>query len=102
MWPIQNELQYIAQAFYALSYVAIIYIFVRLVLNLRKERKLIEKEIKRLNKMLDPILNSKKAKLKQKARTQASAASYLEENPTKEGPGLGTVEAFASGEKSHK
>jgi len=67
MWPIPNELQYIAQAFYALSYVAIIYIFVRLVLNLRKERKLIEKEIKRLNKMLDPILNSKKAKLKQKA-----------------------------------
>ena len=40
--------------------------------------------------------------LKQKARTQASAASYLKENPTKEGPGLGTVEAFASGEKSRK
>jgi heme/copper-type cytochrome/quinol oxidase subunit 1 len=67
MWQIPTELQYIAQAFYALSYVAVIYIFVRLVLNLRKERKLIEKEIKRLNKMLDPILNSKKAKLKQKA-----------------------------------
>ena len=67
MWQIPNELQYVAQAFYALSYIAIIYIFVRLVLNLRKERKLIEKEIKRLNKMLDPILNSKKAKLKQKA-----------------------------------
>jgi len=67
MWQIPNELQYIAQAFYALSYIAIIYIFVRLVLNLRKERKLIEKEMKRLNKLLDPILNSKKAKLKQKA-----------------------------------
>jgi len=67
MWQIPTELQYIAQTFYALSYVAVIYIFVRLVLNLRKERKLIEKEIKRLNKMLDPILNSKKAKLKQKA-----------------------------------
>ena len=67
MWQIPNELQYVAQAFYALSYIAIIYIFVRLVLNLKKERKLIEKEIERLNKMLDPILNSKKAKLKQKA-----------------------------------
>ena len=67
MWQIPNEFQYIAQAFYALSYIAIIYIFVRLVLNLRKERKLIEKELERLNKLLDPILNSKKAKLKQKA-----------------------------------
>jgi hypothetical protein len=67
MWQIPNELQYIAQAFYALSYIAIIYIFVRLVLNLRKERKLIEKELERLNKLLDPILNSKKAKLKQRA-----------------------------------
>jgi len=67
MWQILTELQYVAQAFYALSYIAIIYIFVRLVLNLRKERKLIEKEMKRLNKLLDPILNSKKAKLKQKA-----------------------------------
>jgi len=67
MWQIPTELQYVAQAFYALSYIAIIYIFVRLVLNLRKERKLIEKEMKRLNKLLDPILNSKKAKLKQKA-----------------------------------
>jgi len=67
MWQIPNELQYVAQAFYALSYIAIIYIFVRLVLNLRKERKLIEKELERLNKLLDPILNSKKAKLKQRA-----------------------------------
>jgi len=67
MWQTLTELQYVAQAFYALSYIAIIYIFVRLVLNLRKERKLIEKEMKRLNKLLDPILNSKKAKLKQKA-----------------------------------
>ena len=67
MWQIPNELQYIVQAIYALSYVAIIYIFARLVLNLRKERKLIEKEIERLNKLLDPVLNSKKAKLKQKA-----------------------------------
>jgi len=67
MWQTLIELQYIAQAFYALSYIAIIYIFVRLVLNLRQERKLIEKELERLNKMLDPILNSKKAKLKQRA-----------------------------------
>jgi len=67
MWQTLIELQYIAQAFYALSYIAIIYIFVRLVLNLRQERKLIEKELERLNKLLDPILNSKKAKLKQKA-----------------------------------
>ena len=67
MWQLLNDFQYIAQIFYGLSYIAIIYIFVRLVINLRKERKLIEKEIERLNKMLDPILNSKKAKLKQKA-----------------------------------
>ncbi len=82
MWQIPNELQYVAQAFYALSYIAIIYIFVRLVLNLRKERKLTEKEIKRLNKMLDPILNSKKAKLKQKAIDVMSQYQIVKDEET--------------------
>ena len=67
MWLTLIEFQYIAQVIYAISYIAFVYIFVRLVLNLRKERKLIEKELERLNKMFDPILNSKKAKFKQKA-----------------------------------
>jgi len=67
MWQLLNNFQYIAQIFYGLSYIAIVYIFVRLVINLRKERKLIEKELERLNKLLDPVLNSKKAKLKQRA-----------------------------------
>jgi hypothetical protein len=82
MWQIPNELQYVAQAFYALSYIAIIYIFVRLVLNLKKERKLIEKEIERLNKMLDPILNSKKAKLKQKAIEMMSQYHIVKDEET--------------------
>ena len=82
MWQIPTELQYVAQAFYALSYIAIIYIFVRLVLNLRQERKLIEKEIKRLNKMLDPILNSKKAKLKQKAIDVMSQYQIVKDEET--------------------
>ena len=82
MWQILNELQYIAQAFYALSYIAIIYIFVRLVLNLRHERKLIEKELERLNKMLDPVLNSKKAKLKQKAIEVMSQYQIVKDEET--------------------
>ena len=82
MWQIPNELQYVAQAFYALSYIAIIYIFVRLVLNLRKERKLIEKELERLNKLLDPILNSKKAKLKQKAIDVMSQYQIVKDEET--------------------
>jgi heme/copper-type cytochrome/quinol oxidase subunit 1 len=82
MWQTLTELQYVAQAFYALSYIAIIYIFVRLVLNLRQERKLIEKEIKRLNKMLDPILNSKKAKLKQKAIDVMSQYQIVKDEET--------------------
>ena len=82
MWQIPNELQYVAQAFYALSYIAIIYIFVRLVLNLKKERKLIEKELERLNKLLDPILNSKKAKLKQKAIEMMSQYHIVKDEET--------------------
>jgi len=82
MWPTLINFHYVAQAFYALSYIAIIYIFVLLVLNLRKERKLIEKEIKRLNKMLDPILNSKKAKLKQKAIDVMSQYQIVKDEET--------------------
>jgi len=67
MWLTLIEFQYIAQVIYAISYIAFVYIFVYMLLNMRTERKLIEKELERLNKLLDPILNSKKAKLKQKA-----------------------------------
>ena len=82
MWPTLINFHYIAQVFYALSYIAIIYIFVHLVLNLRKERKLIEKELERLNKLLDPILNSKKAKLKQKAIEMMSRYHIIKDEET--------------------
>jgi len=82
MWPTLINFHYIAQVIYAISYVAFVYIFVHMLLNMRTERKLIEKELERLNKLLDPILNSKKAKLKQKAIEMMSQYHIIKDEET--------------------
>jgi len=65
MWLMPYEPYAFLTLFHSISYVVFAFLLIFIGGAIRKERKLIEKEIDRLNKLLDPILNSKKAKKKQ-------------------------------------
>ena len=65
--------------FHSISYIGFAALLIWIGAGIREERILMEKEIERLNKLLDPILNSKETKKKDNVIELMSRFQFVED-----------------------